>query len=97
MSLTRAEQEVVAVWDAEGRAWWVAATYPPMVRKLRRLAAAYGLPVEEQGPGIRVTGLPTTAVSLRAPRRARDGRSEAGSSPRVRRVDPEAVSAGGTA
>lgn len=67
--LTKAEQEVIACWDAEGRTWLVDTTWPPMAKRLRGLAARYGLPVKEYPPyRVVVRGLPMSAVLLRGPR-----------------------------
>jgi hypothetical protein len=65
--LSLGERETVIVKTGEDRAWTVYSCEPAMVRKLRKLALAYGVPVRELNFGGVEADLPAKAVALRPP------------------------------
>lgn len=66
--LTRAETETLIRRSADEKCYDIFTEIPKDIRRFRRLADAYGLPVEETQYGIRLRGVPLGALMVRKTR-----------------------------
>lgn len=73
--MRRDDRETVVGRCNDEDSWDVYSTIPKDIRKIRDIARQCGIPVEQNGTGVRAR-LPLTAISIRIPRQPRRKRVE---------------------